>query len=166
MLSGTELLSGALFSIVLILMSIIDAAFTNLSKVSARRLLDRPRAKAAATLVAWLDTRAEVLTSIHIIIQFLLVSGAVFLYGIFQRRQIPYVGGALATVIVMMLIILVFRHLIPRIIAMRSPETVLLRLFPLFRIAHFTLRPLSRLLMGALNYFHRWEEEMEPAKEE
>ncbi len=166
MLSGTEILIGSFFTIVLVLMSIIDAAFANVNKVSVRRLLDRPKAKAGASLVAWLDTRAEVLTSIHIVIQLLLVAGAVFLYGVFQRRQIPYVGGALGTVIVMMFVILFFRHLIPRIIAMRNPEIVLLRLFPIFKIAHFTLRPLSRLLMAALNYFHRWEEEIEPAKEE
>jgi putative hemolysin len=65
-----------------------------------------------------------------------------------------------------MVVILVFRHLIPRIVTMRSPELALLRVFSIFRITHFVLGPISRLLMGALNYFHRWEEEMEPAKEE
>lgn len=166
MLSGAEILIGALFILVLVVMSIIDVAFGNVNKVSIRRLVDRPGAKAASSLAALVEDRAEVLTSIHIIIQLLLVAGAVLLYSVFDRRQVPYITGALGTVLVMMLIILFFRHLIPRIITMRSPEIMLLRLLPIFKIAHFMLRPLSRLLMSALNYFHRWEEEMEPPKEE
>jgi putative hemolysin len=166
MLSGTELLIGALFIVALLAMSIIDVAFTNVSKVAVRRLLDRPKAKAAASLVAMLERRAEVLTSVHIIIQLLLVAGAVFAFTVFERRQVRYWLSVLGTVAVMMLVILLFRQLLPRIITMRSPEIVLLRFLPLFKIAHTTLRPVSRLLMSALNYFHEWEQDVEPVKEE
>src|SRR5213075_496808 len=47
-----------------------------------------------------------------------------------------------------------------------SPEVVLIRLFPVFKIAHITLRPVSVLLMSTLNYFHQWEQDVEPVKEE
>src|SRR5207253_9215114 len=67
---------------------------------------------------------------------------------------------------VMMFVILIFRHLIPRILTIRSPELVLIRLFPIFKAAHFMLSPLSRLLMSMLSYFRRLEDEIEPAKEE
>jgi putative hemolysin len=166
MLSGTELLIGALFIVALLAMSIIDVAFTNVSKVAVRRLLDRPKAKAAASLAAMLERRAEVLTSIHIIIQLFLVAGAVFAFTVFERRQVRYWLSVLGTVAVMMLVILLFRQLLPRIITMRSPEVVLLGLLPLFKIAHTTLRPVSLLLMSALNYFHEWEQDVEPVKEE
>jgi magnesium and cobalt exporter, CNNM family len=166
MLSGTELLIGALFIVALLAMSIIDVAFTNVSKMAVRRLLDRPKAKAAASLAAMLERRAEVLTSIHIIIQLFLVAGAVFAFTVFERRQVRYWLSVLGTVAVMMLVILLFRQLLPRIITMRSPEVVLLRLLPLFKIAHTTLRPVSLLLMSALNYFHEWEQDVEPVKEE
>ena len=166
MLSGTELLIGALFIVALLAMSIIDVAFTNLSKVAVRRLLDRPKAKAAASLAAMLERRAEILTSIHIIIQLFLVAGAVFAFTVFERRQVRYWLSVLGTVAVMMLVILLFRQLLPRIITMRSPEVVLLRLLPIFKIAHTTLRPVSLLLMSALNYFHEWEQDVEPVKEE
>src|SRR5437867_9152993 len=116
MLSGTELLIGALFIVALLAMSIIDVAFTNVSKVAVRRLLDRPKAKAAASLAAMLDSRGEVLTSIHVIIQLLLVAGAVFVFTAFEHRQIRYGLSVFGTVAVMMLMILLFRHLIPRII--------------------------------------------------
>src|SRR5215468_2823192 len=166
MLTGTELLIGALFVVALLAMSVIDVAFTNVSKVAVRRLLDRPKAKAAASLAAMLERRAEVLTSIHIIIQLFLVAGAVFAFTVFERRQVRYWLSVLGTVAVMMLVILIFRQLLPRIITMRSPEVVLLRLFPIFKIAHTALRPISLLLMSALNYFHEWEQDVEPAKEE
>src|SRR6266436_802551 len=147
-------------------MSIIDVAFTSVTKISVRRLLDHPKAKAVASLAASLETRAEVLMSIHIVIQMLLVFGAVLLFGALERRPIGYVASVLITVAVTMFVMLIFRHLLPRIISMRSPEIVLLRLFPIFKLAHLMLSPFSRPLMAALNYFHRWEEEMEPPKEE
>ena len=166
MLSGTELLIAGLFITVLLVMSVIDIAFSAVNKISVRRLLDNPNAKAAPSLVALLETRSEVLMAIHVVIQLLLVSGAVLLFGVFQRREIPYVGGALGTILVMVFVILIFRHLVPRIITMRHPEIVLIKLFPVFRIIHYIVRPFSRPLSAALRYFHQWDEDIEPAKEE
>jgi magnesium and cobalt exporter, CNNM family len=166
MLRGSELLIAGLFITILLVMSVIDIAFSAVNKISVRRLIDNPNAKAAPSLVELLETRPEVLMSIHVVIQLLLVSGAVLLFGVFQRREIPYVGGALGTVLVMVFVILIFRHLLPRIITMRNPEMVLIKLFPIFKIIHYTIRPFSRPLTGALNYFQQWEEEIEPAKEE
>src|SRR5437016_8326868 len=166
MLSGTEVFIAALFTVALTLMSTIDVAFANVNKVAVRRLVDGPRGKAASSLVTLLDTRGEVLTSIHIVIQLLLVAGAVLLFTALEWRPIPYTASVIITVVVMMFVILIFRHLIPRILTIRSPELVLIRLFPIFRLAHFTLSPLSRLLMSMLRYFRRLEEEIEPAKEE
>ena len=166
MLSGTEFVTGTLFIVALLVMSIVDLAFTNVSKVAVRRLVDRPKAKAAPALAAMLDKRAEVLTSVHIIIQLFLVFGGVFVFTLFDRRQFRYALSVFGTVGVMMLVILLFRHLVPRIVTMRSPEGVLLRLFPILRIAHSALRPVSLLLIAALNYFHEWEQDVEPAKDE
>jgi CBS domain containing-hemolysin-like protein len=166
MLNGTEFLIAVGFVLAFLVMSTIDVALTNVNKVVVRRIADRPKAKAANALVAMLDTRTEILTSIHIIIQLFLVSGAVFVFTVFERRQIPYSVAVLGTVVAMMFVILVFRHLLPRVITMRRPELFLLRLFPILRIAHVALRPVSVLLIGALNYFHEWEKDVEPAKED
>ena len=166
MLSGTEVFIAALFIIALTLMSTIDVAFANVNKVAVRRLVDGPRGKAASSLATLLDTRAEVLTSIHIVIQLLLVAGAVLLFTALEWRPVPYTASVVITVVVMMFVILIFRHLIPRILTIRSPELVLIRLFPIFKAAHFMLSPLSRLLMSMLSYFRRLEDEIEPAKEE
>ncbi len=165
MLSGTELLIAGLFVVALAMMSTIDAAFANVGKVSVRRLIDGPNSKAASSIAVLLDRRAEVLTSVHMIIQLLLVSGAVLLFTVLERLPIPYTASVVATVVVMMFVILIFRHLIPRIVTLRHPELVLVRLFPIFKAAHLTLSPVSRLLMSIMNYFHRDADE-EPAREE
>src|SRR5262249_34900556 len=131
MLSGAEFLVGALFVLVLLVMSIIDVAFTNVNKVAVRRLVDKPRAKAAPSIAAMLEKRPEVLTSLHIIIQLLLVSGGVFVFTLFERRQFRYALSVFGTVVVMMLVILLFRQLLPRVITTRRPEVALLRVFPI-----------------------------------
>ena len=166
MLSATELLAAVLFIAGLTVMSIIDVAFANVNKVSMRRLVDGPRGKAASSIAALLDTRTEVLTSIHIIIQMLLVSGAVSLFTALEQRPIGYTTSVVATVVVMMFLILIFRHLLPRIVTRRNPEFVLVLFFPVFKASHFILGPISRMFMSALNYFHRLEDQIEPAKEE
>jgi len=166
MLSGTELLIGSLFILALLMMSIVDVAFTNVNKVAVRRLLDRPKARSAPLLASMVEARVEVLTSIHVILQLFLVAGAVWVFTLFERRQVRYGVAVFGTVGVMMLAILLFRQLLPRVITMRSPEIVLLRLFPILRIARTALRPISLPLVSALNYFHEWEQDVEPVKEE
>jgi len=166
MLSATEFLIATLFILSLSLMSIVDVAFSSVNKVSVRRLVDRPRSRAAPSLAAMLETKSEVVTSVHIIIQLLLVTGSVFVFTLFERRQIRYGVSVLGTVGVMMSAILLFRHLLPRILTMRSPEVVLLRLFPILKIAHVALRPVSILLMSVFNYFRQWEQDVEPPRKE
>jgi len=166
MLSERESVVAALFILGLTLMSIIDVAFAHVNKVSLRRLVDGPRGKAASSITALLDERTEVLTSIHIIIQMFLVSGAVSLFTALERRPVGYTTSVVATVVIMMFVILIFRHLVPRIVTQRNPEFVLIVLFPIFKVSHLVLSPVSRVLMSALNYFHRIEDQKEPAKEE
>ena len=166
MLNGAELLISLVFVIVLLLMSIIDVAFSNVNKLSIRRLSDSTRNQHIPQLTAWIESRNEVLMSIQTSIQLLLVGGAVFLFAAFERREIRYLEGIPGTVFLMFLLILLFRQLLPRLIAARNPEIVLLYLFTLFRFSQFVMRPFSRMLTSILNYFHRWEEVIEPAKEE
>jgi len=166
MLTGTEVLIGILYVAALLVMSVIDIAFTNVNKVSVRRLVDHPHAKAAPLLAEMLEKRAEVLTSIHVVIQLLLVLGSVLVFTALQMRTLPYTGLVIGTLIVMMFVIAIVRHLLPRIITMRSPEMILLRLFAIFRIVHFAVRPILLPLTSALKYFQQWEEEIEPVKEE
>src|SRR6185295_3940756 len=98
------------------------------------------------TLLELVEDRDQVLLSVHLLIQLLIVAGAVFLFGAFGRREIPYVAGMPGTIILMFVLILVFRQLIPRIVATRNPEVVLLYLLPLLRVIHFAMWPFSSVL--------------------
>jgi len=166
MLNGTELLISLVFVVLLLLLSIVDAGFSSVSRISVRRLLEGPKVKNASELATLLESRNEVLLSIHIAIQLLLVAGAVFFFAVFDRRAIRYSEGMTGTILLMFAIILVFRQLLPKLIAARNPEMVLLQLFSLFKVIQVLMRPFSRLITMILNYFHRWEEDLEPAKDE
>jgi CBS domain containing-hemolysin-like protein len=166
MLNGTELLISSLFVILLLLLSIIDVAFGSVNKISVRRLLDGPKVKFAPELAALLESRNEVMMSVQLSIHLLLVSGAVFFFSVFERRGIRYLEGMPGTILLMFGMILVSRQLLPRLIAAKNPEMVLLQLFSLFKVTQYLMSPFSRLITLILNYFHRWEEDMEPDKEE
>jgi putative hemolysin len=165
-LSSTELLISFFLLITLLLLSILELAFSSINKISVRRIFDSPEAKGAPLLATLVERRAEVLMSIHILLQLLLVITSVFFFAAFDRRQIPFVAGIPGTVVLMFVVILLFRHLLPRLFGTRNPETVFLRVFPLFRIPHALVRPFTRLLLSVMNYFHHWETEMEPEKVE
>jgi len=166
MLNATEIGIALLFVVVLLLMSIIDAAFNSINKISFRRVLESSKSKTAPALAVMLESRTEVLMSIHLFIQLLLVSGAVFLFAAFNRHQVPYFAGMPGTIVLMFVLIVLFRQLVPRLVAARNPEVVLIYLFPALVVCWVLLRPLARLMTGVLNYFHSWEEEADTGKEE
>lgn len=166
MLTGSELLISLVFVVVLLFLSVIEAAFSNVNKISVRRLIDTPKLKFVPQLATLVESRHEVLMSIQILIQLLLVGGAVFLFAAFGRREIRYLEGMSGSILLMFALILIFRQLLPRLIAAKNPEILLLRIFPLVRVSQMIMRPFARVLTAILNYFNRWEEVMEPDKEE
>jgi putative hemolysin len=165
-LSATELGVAVLFVLVLLLLSILDVAFSNTNRISFRRILDNPAIKVSAALPSLLESRTEVLMSIHLLIQVLLVSGSVFLFTVFNRHQVPYVAGLPGTIVLMFVLIMLFRQLIPRLVAARNPEMTLVYLFPALRVSWLLMRPFAGLMTGVLNYFHSWEEEADSDKVE
>src|SRR3954470_12456030 len=114
------------FVIVLLLLSIIDIAFSSVNKISVRRLQEMPKLKHVPQLAALVESRNEVLMSIHVLIQLLLIGGAVFIFASFERRQIRYLEAMPATILLMFLLILLFRQLLPRLIAAKNPEILLI----------------------------------------
>jgi len=164
-LNATELGIAVLFVLSLFVTSVLDIAFSNINRISFRRFLEKPEFKAAPALASLLESRTEVLLSIHLLIQSLLVAGAVFLFAAFNRRD-AYVAGMPGTIVLMFVLIVLFRQLIPRLVAARNPELVLFYMFPVFRLCVLVMRPFARLMTIVLNYFHSWEEETDPAKEE
>jgi len=164
-LSATELAIAVLFVLTLLVTSVLEIAFSSINRISFRRYLEKPEFKTARAMSVLLESRTEVLMSLHLFIQLLMVAGAVFLFAAFNGRQVPYLAGW-GTIGLMFVLIILFRQLIPRLIAARNPEMVLLYMFPLFGIFSLVFRPFARLMTLVLNYFHSWEEEKDPAKEE
>jgi Domain of unknown function DUF21. len=121
-LTGTEFLISLVFVIVLLLLSIIDIAFSSVNKITVRRLLETPRLKHVPQLAALVECRNEVLMSIHILIQVLLVGGAVFLFAAFERREIRYLEGMPGTILLMFVLILLFRSCCRDSLQRRIPE--------------------------------------------
>jgi CBS domain containing-hemolysin-like protein len=165
-LNATELGIATLFVLALLVMSILEIAFSSINKIAFRRNLDKPEMKFAPYLATLLESRTEVLLSIHLLIQSLMVAGGVFLFAAFNRREVPYVAGMPGTIILMFVLIVLFRQLIPRLVVARNPEMILIYLFPVFRLCVFVMRPFARLMTAVLNYFHSWEEEIGPDKNE
>jgi putative hemolysin len=165
-LNATELAIAVLFVLTLLVTSILEIAFSSTNRISFRRFLEKPEIKAAPALATLLESRTEILMSLHLLIQSLMVAGAVFLFAAFNRRQVPYVAGMPGTIVLMFLLIVLFRQLIPRLVSARNPELVLIYLFPVFRLCSALMRPFARLMTVVLNYFHSWEEEKDPGKEE
>ena len=166
MLNATELAIAVLFVLALLVTSTLEIAFSSINRISFRRLLEKPEIKFAPSLATLLESRTEVLMSLHLLIQSLMVAGAVFLFWAFNRREVEYVAGMPGTIGLMFVLIVLFRQLIPRLVAARNPEMVLIYMYPLFRISIGLMRPFARLMTVVLNYFHSWEEEKDPAKEE
>lgn len=166
MLSATELAIALLFVLALLVTSILEIAFSSINRISFRRFLEKPEFRAVPALGALLESKTEVLMSLHLLIQLLMVAGAVFLFAAFGSREVAYVAGMPGTIGFMFVLIILFRQLIPRLVVARNPEMVLIYMFPLFRICSGLMRPFARLMTLVLNYFHSWEEEKDPAKEE
>jgi len=166
MLIQVELLIVLALVGILLLLSILDFALVGVNKIALRRITEGTARGRNALNESLLESRQEVLMAIHISIQMMLIAIAVLLTDVSLRYSarpaVALVSAAAATVG----LVLVFRQLLPRAIALRDPEAVLARLVSVLGIPYFILRPLVSLITAILNRFHRWEStEIEPDEE-
>jgi magnesium and cobalt exporter, CNNM family len=166
MLIQFELLIAAGLVAVLLILSILDFGLAGVNKMALRRITESVPRQGNALKESLLDARAEVLMAIHISIQTILIAIAVILTDVSLRYvseiALALVAAAGATVI----LVLVFRQLVPRAIALRNPEAVLARLVSVLGIPYFILRPIVRLIMAILNLFQGWESPEQEVEEE
>ena len=165
-----ELLLAAILVLGLFVMSLLDFALGAVNKIALRRITENRGGQQRQLTEALAEARAEVLMVVHITIQTLLVALAVLLTGTFLSYPlVPIVALPLAGATTL-IIVLTFRQLVPRALALRSPVEVLERLIPVLAIPYFILRPLARTITTLLNRFNQWDEieseEEEEASEE
>lgn len=152
-----EIAVFALLVLALLVMSILDFALTDVNKIALRRISESGARRQSSLIESLAEARTEVLMAIHISIQTVLIALAVLLTGAFMRLSLHYLIALPAAAGTTLLLVLAFRQLVPRAIALRDPELVLDRLFPLLLVPFYVLRPLVRLMMSILNRFHHWE---------
>ena len=170
MLIQLQLLIAAILALGLLVMSVLDFALEAVNKIALRRITDNGEGKRSRLMESLSEARAEVLMVIHMTIQALLVVLAVLLTGTFLSFPLPLVAVLPLAGATTLIIVLVFRQLVPRAIALRSPDEVLERLIPVLAIPYFVLHPLARFITTILNRIHQWDdleaEEEEEASEE
>jgi CBS domain containing-hemolysin-like protein len=164
MLNFAEPISALLLIGALLMVSIVEAAFSAVSRISARRLRETSTPH-ADKLNALVERREETLMALAILIDTLLVANAVFLFAIFIRRDF-FFSAAPAAFLLTFFLVLAFRNLIPRLVAGRNPEGVLIGLLPLLQLCVGFVRPFVSPLSAALQRYEKWEAELEPNKKE
>jgi CBS domain containing-hemolysin-like protein len=164
MLSIAEPLAALLLIGALLIVSLIESAVSAVSRLSARRLLESPSPH-ASKLNALVERRDETLMSLAILIDTILAAIAVFLFAVFIRRDL-IATAAPAAFGVTFFLVLAFRNLIPRLVAARNPERILIGLFPLLQLCVGVVKPFASPLSTVLQRFERWEAELEPGKKE
>ena len=143
----------------LLVISVVDFAVADISKIALRRIAEAEGPKRDRLMEALVQSRADVLMAIHISIQTLLVAIAVLFTGAFLRYPLPDAVALPAAALTTLLLVLPFRQLIPRAIALRDSEATLKRLLAVLGAIYFVLRPLVGLITKTLHSFHQWEAE-------
>jgi CBS domain containing-hemolysin-like protein len=142
--------------VAIVVMSILDFALGGVSKLALRRLAEAMRGPSALRKTLS-DSPGDVLMAIHIMLQALLIGLAVLLSaaalqaGLETAVALPAAAGA--TVV----LVLIFRQLVPRAIARRDPEAVLEKFLPIVSIPYYPLSPVVALIGGILGRFEAWE---------
>jgi putative hemolysin len=154
----------------LLVMSILDFALGRLNKIALRRITDHSKQRPGAFGESLTETPEQVQMAIHIAIQTLLIALAVLLswsalaLDLHYAVALPSAGG------VTLILVLVFRQLLPRAIVLHNPEAVLERLIPVLVVPYYLMAPIVGTITAILNRFKRWEavedEEEDEASEE
>jgi putative hemolysin len=158
MLMELELFLAAILVLGLLVMSVLDFALGAVNKIALRRITENRGGQQRQLTEALAAARAEVLMVIHIAIQTLLVALAVLLTGTFLSYPLVPIAALPLAGATTLIIVLTFRQLIPRALALRSPDEALERLIPVLAIPYFILRPLARMITTLLNRFNQWDE--------
>ncbi len=142
-----EIVITCLLFVALTFVAMIDSAFTSLSDVGLRRLIteaeERPRQSSAAFLKQITEDRPRFRFVLSLAIQTLLIAVSVLLTSI-AFRLFPDTRFILIAFVVGFLLALVFRQIVPRLIAARKPEAILLATLPFVRPIY---QPLSMIVL-------------------
>ncbi|HYL99348.1 MAG TPA: hemolysin family protein [Blastocatellia bacterium] len=137
---ATELIAICALVILLVFLSTLESAYESLSEVSLRVMLsdqeDSPRGKFFAELI---EHRLRFELILVFGTQSSIVLAAIILFDAANRSSLPF--PFVLAFIFAILIVMLFRQLVPRLIAQNRPEKVLWGLLPFFRFYHRLFYP-------------------------
>jgi putative hemolysin len=141
-------LTGAAL-LILVFLSTIESAYESLSEVTLRVMVaEHDGEPGGAFFKELLDHRQRLEIMLVLGTQFSIVAIATLLLDVFNSAAIPY--PVAATFLITLLVVILFRQLVPRMLAQNRPEDVLWRLLPFFRIFYrffsIPVAPISNLL--------------------
>lgn len=158
MIPASGALAGiALLIILALLLSLIDVAFDYFSKISIRAY--REDGWKTEYLSRCLDDPMSLLLPLRIGLQGSLIAITVLVTSLYMTAQVPQ--PLLMAVVTMLAVFLVFREVVPNIIARKNPEKLLLLLLPAFRVYAKALSPITGPLHGFVGVFIDEDEESE-----
>ncbi|MCP9495836.1 MAG: hemolysin family protein [Pyrinomonadaceae bacterium MAG19_C2-C3] len=141
-----EILLTCLSLAALVFVATVDSAFSLMSDVGLRRLIteaeERPRPAGAILIKEITENRPRFRFALSFAIQTLLIAVSVLLTSIFFRL-FPDPRLTPLAFVASFLIALVFRQIVPRLIAVRNPEKILLTTLPVARPLY---QPIARLV--------------------
>ncbi|HYP25286.1 MAG TPA: hemolysin family protein [Blastocatellia bacterium] len=160
-----ELTGAGVALLVLVFLSTIESAYESLSEVSLRVMAgeheDSPRAGFFRRL---LDDRRRFELVLIFGTQLSIAAIAIFALDLVQRLDVRQ--PLAVAFLVVILIIAVFRQLLPRMVCQNNPEGVFWMLLPIFRIFYGPLSLLVAPISALLEKAKRPEEETQHAQEE
>lgn len=140
--------------------SIFEAALHNLSPFELKLLKEERRSGGGEVLQLLARDNLQVIIPLSFGIQLSFVALAVFTVHVVLTMLRPW--GLLWSLLVMVGIIFVFRQLVPRMLACRTPDRILLFLLPLFSLVF----PFLRMCTTPVKCAMKWVGDGEPGPEE
>jgi putative hemolysin len=155
-----NVLQMLLFLLVLLLWSLIavmEVALASFGKISARLLAEEEKNPRTAFLLQLVEQREQRRIALSMGSQTCLVLVVYLLASLYFTRQRLFHLAFLETFGTLVFLIAIFHQFLPRLVATRHPDRILLRLFPLVQGFFAITLPLAELLLKSLRVFEEPE---------
>lgn len=140
------------------LIAVIEVALASFGKISARILADEEQEPRSAFLLQLVEQREQRRIALSIGSQTCLVLIVYLLASLFFERQRLFHLAFLETFGTLIVLIALFQQFLPRLVATRHPDRVLLKLFPLVKGFFTVTYPLAGATLKALSLFEESDE--------
>ena len=135
------------------LIAMMEVALATVGKIGARRLAAEEKNPRTAFLLRLVERREERRIAISTGSQTCLILIVYLLASLYFSQQRQFHLAFLETFGTLIVLILIFHQFLPRLLATRKPERVLLRLFPLVKAFFSVSLPVAETVLKSLRWF-------------